>query len=110
MKKENDLIKIFIVGCSSIFASAGVLLLMTQMILPWIFKFISPPGTDGVVFAFIILFFIFYTTFSKSVEEGQSLKSNFICGFLCFAIGALAPHITGFIFGLHDVINSLFLN
>lgn len=110
MKKENDVVKIFTVGCSSLFTSAGILLLMTQMILPWISKSISLPGTDGIVFAFVILFFICYTIFSKAVEEGQSLKSNFICGFLCFVIGAFAPHITGFVFGLHDMMNSLFVN
>lgn len=109
MKKENDVVKIFAIGCSSIFTSAGILLLVTQMILPWISKSISLPGTDGIAFAFVILFFICYTIFSKAVEEGQSLKSNLICGFLCFVIGAFAPHITGFVFGLYDVINSLFL-
>ena len=35
MKKENDIAKIFTIGCSSIFTSAGILLLMTQMILPY---------------------------------------------------------------------------
>ena len=109
MKKENDIIKIFTIGASSIFASAGLLLLITQMILPRISKYVSLPGTDGIVFAFVILFFIFYTTFSKAVEEGQSLKSNFICGLLCFVVGVFAPHITGFVFGLHDIINSLLL-